>query len=306
MINLSQIKYEPFGNCVCISNGSIEIYVTIDFGPRIIRCAFVGGENFMKEDKDFALVNDITDSKFNDNTFYIRGGHRFWISPEAFPRTYYPDNNSVSYAQCGDKVIFTQDEQVANELSLSLEIKMDAQKDEIEINHIAKNTGYWTKVFSMWPITVMADGGTEIIPQNITDTGLLPNRNLVLWSYTNISDSRASFGDKYITLVQNTKADKAFKIGLFQQRPWAAYFHHGDMFVKKYSIDPDGKYPDFGCSYETYTNKSILEMETLSRLVNVMPNESVCHKETWLIYKNVQLPANESAIDELAEEYKLD
>ena len=45
MLQISEIEYAPFGRCVRISNEKIELYVTLNFGPRIIRAGFVGGEN---------------------------------------------------------------------------------------------------------------------------------------------------------------------------------------------------------------------------------------------------------------------
>ena len=36
-------------NCLKLSNGQVEVVVTTDIGPRIIRYAFVGGENILGE-----------------------------------------------------------------------------------------------------------------------------------------------------------------------------------------------------------------------------------------------------------------
>lgn len=305
MISVNELNYGKYGKCVRISNDRIEIYVTVDFGPRIIRAGFVNGENFMKEDTEFSMKTSLSGSKFNDDTFYNRGGHRFWISPEAMPRTYYPDNEPVSYEKRGNTVVFTPPVQIANEFALSLEINMEENSDKLTVNHIAQNTGYWTKEFSPWAITVVAEEGVEIIPQNTTNTGLLSNRFIVFWPYTRIKDSRLDISDKYIRITQSLDADCQLKLGLSQEIPWAAYFHHGCMFVKKYSPKKGAAYPDNGCTYETYTNKNILEMETLGELKSVLPGEKVSHMETWEFYENVEIPSDDSATDELAEKYKL-
>ncbi len=305
MIAVKELNYGNFGKCVSISNGNIEVFVTLDFGPRIIRAGFVGGDNFMKEDTEFSMHTDLAGSKFSDDTFYNRGGHRFWISPEAMPRTYYPDNEPVSYEKCGDKIVFTPPIQVANEFALSIEIKMQEDENKLSINHIATNTGYWAKEFAPWSITVVAENGIEIIPQNVTDTGLLSNRILVFWPYTKIKDSRLDMTDKYIRLSQYTSATCPLKIGLSQENPWGAYFHHNCMFVKKYFPVKDGVYPDNGCTYETYTNSSILEMETLGELSVVKPGESVSHTEVWEFYKDVAVPHDDSEMDKIAVKYKL-
>ena len=260
----------------------------------------------MKEDPDFSMKTDLGDSKYTEQYFYNRGGHRCWMSPEAAPRVTYPDNHPVSYVQMGNTVVVTQPPQEGNEVELSFEITMSDIKDEIEINHVIKNTGFWGKQFAVWPITVVAENGTEYIPQNTVNKGLLPNRNLVLWSYAKINDTRLSLGDKYISLRQDPSVESAFKLGLSQERPWAAYFHHGDMFVKKYTPVKGASYPDYGCTYETYTNGQILEMETLGELKTVEPGETNAHKEIWLLFKDVPLPANESEMDGVAVKYNLE
>lgn len=306
MITVTELQYSSYGKCVCISNGTIEVYVTIDFGPRIIRCGFVGGENFMYEDSSFSLTANLEGAKFNDPVYYFRGGHRCWMSPEAAPRVTYPDNKPVAYEQMGNAVVFTQPEQEGNEVKLSFEITMSESSNSLQINHVFVNTSYWAKEFAVWPITVVASNGVEYIPQNIVSKGLLPNRNLAMWSYSKYNDARLNLGDKYITVTQNPEIIEPFKLGLAQDRPWAAYFHHGDMFVKKYQVVQTEQYPDFGCTYETYTNSKILEMETLGHLKKVNPGEANSHRETWFLFRDVSVPANDLEMDQIADKYNLE
>ena len=47
----------------------------------------------------------------------------------------------------------------------------------------------------------------------------------------------------------------------------------------------DVTYPDYGVSFETYTDKGILEIETLGVLKDVQPNEKVEHIEHWELKK---------------------
>ena len=306
MIETKELNFGIYGKCLSISNGKIEVYVTLDFGPRVCRCAFVGGENFFKEFDDFgngAYLGD--DCKFEDDRFYNRGGHRFWLSPEAKPRTTYPDNKPVEYTLTKNGAIFTQPEQEANEVQLSIEIAMAENENQITVTHNAKNTGYWPKEFSTWAISVSAVGGTEIIPQNITNTGLLPNRFISLWPYSKVNDPRFTLGDKYIRLVQDPSVDHAFKLGLMQERPWAMYFHHGDLFVKTYSPVKGAKYPDNNCTYETYVCGKFIELETLGELKLANPGETNSHSETWYLYENVAVPSNDDEVDSLAEKYNL-
>ena len=306
MIEVKEINYESFGKCVCITNGEIEAYVTIDFGPRIIRCGFVGGENFMKEDKGPTIEHDLgEDCIFKENKFYIRGGHRFWISPEAMPRTYYPDNEPVAYEKTANGAIFTPPVQVVNDFAFTIEISMDENENKITIDHHVKNVGYWPKEFAPWCITVMAEGGVEVLPQNTTDTGLLSNRTIMLWPYTKINDERFTVTDKYMTLRQDPTVEHPFKVGISQEHPWAAYFRHGCMFVKTYSPVDGGVYPDNNCTYETYTNDKILEMESLGELKTVNSGETSSHTEVWYLYENVDVPDTDEEKDALKAKYNL-
>ncbi len=306
MLSIKEIDYDVFGKCISVSNGQIEIYVTIDFGPRIIRCGFVGGDNFLKEDRDFSIKLDVTDSKFNENTFYIRGGHRCWMSPEVAPRVRYPDNKPVSYKIDGNKVIFIQKEQEANEVQLTMEIEMSETENEILINHIITNTSYWPKEFSVWPITVLANGGIEYAPQNILKTAHAPNRIFVLWPYSKINDQRFDMTDRYISLRHDSAINDGFKIGIMQNRPWAAFFHHGDLFVKKYDVNPEGLYPDNGSTFETYVDRNVLEMESLGELKTVGFGETNSHKEKWMLFKDVDVPSDDDEMDEISNKFKLE
>jgi len=40
--------YNGWAHCWRISNGDIELIVTADVGPRVIRCGVPGGRNFFK------------------------------------------------------------------------------------------------------------------------------------------------------------------------------------------------------------------------------------------------------------------
>ena len=50
-VALEKTEYAGWKNCVRLSNGEIELVVTTDVGPRVIRLGFVGGQNLFKEFK---------------------------------------------------------------------------------------------------------------------------------------------------------------------------------------------------------------------------------------------------------------
>ena len=49
---IDKIDYQGWPNSYRISNGEVELIVTGDIGPRIMRYGFVGGQNLFKEYPD--------------------------------------------------------------------------------------------------------------------------------------------------------------------------------------------------------------------------------------------------------------
>jgi len=79
------VKFKGWKNNVRLSNGQVEVIVTTDVGPRIVRFGFVGERNLFAEFKD-------QQGGTGEKDWMIRGGHRFWIAPEEKPKTYELDN----------------------------------------------------------------------------------------------------------------------------------------------------------------------------------------------------------------------
>jgi hypothetical protein len=121
-------------------------------------------------------------------------------------------------------------------------------------------------------------------PQNLEATN-----PLTMWAYTNLADPRWKLTRKYLTLRQDPNNSDAQKLGLFNKDTWAAYLLNGEVFVKRTAADPHGKYPDFGCSFETFTNDQFLEVETLGPLTDVAPGKTVELVEHWGLFRNVKL-----------------
>src|SRR5436853_500557 len=82
------------------------------------------------------------------------------------------------------------------------------------------------------------------------------------------------FTKKYLTLRQDPSNSEAQKLGLFNPDTWAAYLLRGDAFVKRTKADPSQTYPDFGCSFETFTNNDFLEVETLGPMTKLLPGKT--------------------------------
>ena len=83
MARLEKISYGGWENCLKLSGDSIELVITLDVGPRVIRLGTPGGQNLFKEFEDQM-------GKTSGTEWMSFGGHRLWHSPEVFPRTYAP------------------------------------------------------------------------------------------------------------------------------------------------------------------------------------------------------------------------
>lgn len=307
-IRIEKITYKNFGHCLKLTNGIIEAIVTIDIGPRVIKFAFVDGENFFHEDieRKAVLTGEPLEAIFGKGcSWYNYGGHRMWLSPEDMPLSYYPDNDPVQWNKIPGGVELIPPAQRVNDVQYRFELIMAPDKASMTVRHYATNLSSNTKNNAIWALSVLHQGGLEIVPQPLNNTGLLSNRMLSLWSYTDMSDDRVYWGKKYITLRQDTEIQSAIKFGINNDRGWAAYLVNNGMFVKKYNHNPNGNYPDNGVSYETYTNNLILEMESLGELVPITPGSTASHSEEWMLINNVERPdaKDEVTIDALAKLY---
>src|SRR5580700_3687352 len=87
-VKIEKTDYQGWPNSYRISNGEVEIIITSDIGPRIMRYAFTGGQNIFKEFPEGL-------GKSGEPAWQPRGGHRIWFAPEDRVLTYAPDNGPV-------------------------------------------------------------------------------------------------------------------------------------------------------------------------------------------------------------------
>lgn len=279
-IYTDEINYKNLGKCLRIRNNIIELYVTLDFGPRIIHYSYLNGHNILNDRGPLKIQVD-------NEIWRMIGGHRLWHSPEQKPRTYIPDNDNVNYEIVGNCVKIIQKEEKWTQLQKIIELVLDPYTTEVKLAHKIINKNAWDVEFAAWSITVMRNGGVEIIPQAKNDTGLLPNSSISLWPYTKMNDPRVYWGDKFIVLKQDENILQPFKIGITNYNGWVGYNFKDLLFIKKFSGAEKGKYPDRGVFFETYTNQNFIELETLSELQRIAPNEVLTHEEQWTLHKDV-------------------
>ena len=290
-VNFREANYHGFGKCLVIENGLAEIYVTIDIGPRIIRYALKDGKNLFFEDRaaDIVEKGEAFDKHFYKDAFWrIYGGHRYWLSPEHMPLTYYPDNDQVDYKTEKNTATFVPKAQAENGVQLILQVTLDEKSTKVTVNHKLINVSQQEKEYSIWALSVFKKGGIAVVGQNKEQTGLLPNGVMALWPYTNMADKRVKWGEDIIAVKQNPKAATNFKYGIENRGGWGAFFVDDNLFVKKYTHIQGADYPDFGMSTEVFTNKHFIELESLSPMYKLAADAQVEHREDWELFGGVK------------------
>jgi hypothetical protein len=284
-VQVEKTQYKGWKNCYRITNGEVELIVTGDVGPRIIRFGFVSGQNLFKEYSEQL-------GKSGEAKFQLRGGDRVWKAPEDPIATWEPDNAPVDVQITPTGVVAREQIEPGTKLQKEIEISLAPSGSNVAVSHRITNHSLFPLEFAPWALTMMAPGGTVVSgfpprghhPQNLEATN-----PLVMWAYTNMSDPRMRFTRKYLTLRQDPTNGDAQKIGMFNRDTWAAYLLNSEMFVKRTTADPSKTYPDFGCSFETFTNNEFLEVETLGSMAKVVPGQTVELVEHWGLFRNVQV-----------------
>jgi len=290
---VKKIAYAGWENCYRIANGTVELVVTADVGPRIIRYALEGGENMFKEYPDMV-------GKTGGDEWLIYGGHRLWHSPEAKPRCYSPDNFPVEVTESGGCVHTRQPIEPETGIEKELDIRLAPQGPRVTVTHRLRNTLPWTLELAPWALTVMGEGAKAIIPlpaRGSQDENLLPTSAMSLWAYTDMADPRWTWGRGHVMLQQDPALSDPQKLGAMVPDGWAAAARLGNLFVKRFRHDPCARYPDWGCSVETYTNADMLELETVAPLVKLEPGCAVEHVEDWFLFGGVPAPATDADVE---------
>jgi len=294
-VKVTKTEYKGWQNCYRVSNGEVELIVTGDVGPRVIRFGFVGGQNLFKEYADQL-------GKSGEEKFQLRGGNRVWKAPEDPIATWAPDNVAVEIIPTATGLIARAPVEPLSSLQKEIEVSMAPSGSDVTVKHRITNRSLYTLEFSPWTLTMMAQGGVAISgfpPRGKHPVNLEATNPLVMWAYTNLADKRLTFTRKYLLLRQDPGNSEAEKLGTFNPDTWAAYLLNGEVFLKRTQADASKTYPDFGCSFETFTNNEFLEIETLGPMTKVAPSKTVEHVEHWSLYRNVKLSEfTDAAIDQ--------
>jgi hypothetical protein len=280
-----------------------ELIITLEVGPRVIRYAHHDGPNVFAE-----FHGQFGGS--GESEWKIRGGHRLWTAPEA-DHSYDPDNGPVSWKKLGDDAVeVIQPPSRAHGFQKSFKIEL-LEHELVRITHRLANVGAKPLDVSPWVLSVMAPGGTALIPQPPLDlhpsefpegrpTGpkdFWPNREIVLWPFTDLTDGRYAYSRNFLRVTHHPEK-RATKIGLKLPTGWVAYQNRDYVFAKHFAYDPVRPYPDFGVNFELFTNPDILEIESLAPALPLAPGAVSEHVEHWVLHKTAaDLRGEKAALD---------
>lgn len=273
---------------------NLVLGVATDVGPRILYLGFRGKPRLNL----FAVLPGVG-RETPEGFWRIYGGHRLWTAPEAMPRSYSLDDKPVKVESTGGGEIRVYGNPEP-ENSVRKELSIREVEGGVEVTHRIWNIGRWPVELSCWALSVMRRGGFAILPLKpfkVDEEGLLPDRRISLWPYTNLADRRMVLADGYIFVKQDPKVEAPFKIGVKANPTWAAYWVEGLAFVKVFSR-MEGEYPDYGCDVEVYTNADMLELETLGPITKVEPSGVAEHIEVWRVFEVDSLKPEAGDVEE--------
>lgn len=286
-------SYKNLGSALKLYTDALEIIVPIEIGPRIMHISLPGMPSVVED--ECPLEEALPDGQ----VYKFYGGHRVWHSPEAFPRSYMPDNEPLeSYELLENGIIIWQKEEPWTQMQKGMEIYFE-DDDSLRVVNVIKNNTAWPIEIAVWGLTIGSRSGREVIPVVQRNCGLQTNTGYRSWAYSRMDDPRAHWGQRYIVIDNDPKDETAFKIGYENEYGWMTYFNHDQCLVKKYQHQRGAKYSDRGCSYETYTSYWGVELESLCPLQIVKPGRSLTHEERFYVVASKGLPTYNE--DEIAE-----
>lgn len=285
MVEISSTTYKGY-EVVKVSNSEISLLVTVSTGPRILSCSAFGSENLFAELPDAELDYP------GEGNLKMVGGHRLWYAPEKPETTYIPDNLPVDWVEIEKGIELTQGVDQPTGIRKSMTVQVAESGAKVTVTHKLTNTGEEPFVLAPWAITQLRAGGKAVIPQRrqaADPHGLLPNRNIVLWTYTDLASDLLHLKNEGLYVSARVK-EGAIKIGSPNPLGWIGYHLDGLLFVKRADYVQGGDYLDMGASSQVYANSFFIELETLAPVVRLAPGESASHKEVWEVYQQGSWP----------------
>ncbi len=290
---MQTVDFNGWRNNVRLANRDVELIITTAVGPRILRCGFMGERNLFAE-----LPGE--QGGADESEWMLRGGHRLWVAPEEKPKTYELDNTPVAFEALPEGVRTRQPPGPLSGIAREMVITLASDANRINLRHTLINRGPVAVHCAPWAATVMAPGGTALIPlppKIPHSERLTHNQEWSLWAYTDLGDDRWTITPSYLFFRQD-RTRGPNKLGIAHRQGWVAYMLEPFLFVKRFGYTEGSLYPDGGVNFETFSNQDFLELESLGPLVCLEAGAMVTHDEEWWLFRDVPLCRDVAAVAE--------
>jgi hypothetical protein len=278
----------------------LSVELLADAGPRIVRLTLAGSnENVLGEVADIGW-----DTPWG--RYRLRGGHRLWYAPENPPHTSAPDEGDLVVEESAQGLRLERLEPQSG-LRKVMEVELAKDRAAVTVRHWILNEHEAAVELAPWAITILPLGGIALLPQQkgpIGKSELLPNRALVLWPYSSISDLRLELGDELV-LVRAAAVQSPFKIGYLNRTGWAAYLRDHVLFCKHFHPQAGSAHADLNSNVEVYCNDRLLELETQAPLSYLEPGAEATHEERWELHRVGDVDSSAEGLSALVAELDL-
>jgi len=214
-------------------------------------------------------------------------------------RTYCPDNAPVALERQADGVRITQPIEPRTGIQKEMTISLSPADARVQVVHRLWNRNLWAVDLAAWALTVMAPGGTAVIPlpPRLPYPRASSRPASSCSGRTRIPPIPVALGRKYILLRQDATRPSPQKLGASVPDGWIAHVRNERLFVKTFRYVVGGQYPDLGSAVETFTDGRMLELETLSPIARVEPGGIIEHVENWHLWRDIPTPRSDDNVD---------
>ncbi len=254
--------------------GPYEVDIATSFGPRITSLRRRGGPELLAHLGDDVVIEQAS------GPYVFRGGHRLWAAPETPAVTYAPDDHECAISASEGYVSISAPPDSAG---ISKRIVVSESKNGLMVEHVLTfgSDHHAEQPLAPWAITQFPMGGHAVLPLAGGDTSPLPNRNLVLWPYTNVDDPRISFRSDAVVVEAGPGAK--IKLGAGPSPGQLGYFRDGWLFLKTVESGRGRTVPDFGAVGQVYVGDGFCELESVGPVSSAAPGTSAVLTEMWSV-----------------------
>jgi hypothetical protein len=208
------------------------------------------------------------------------GGHRLWHTPEVPEVTYRRDDRPVTVTGLDRGVDLLGGDDPA--IGVQKRLRVELSEGRLRLEHEIVDTGSAPLTTSAWAITQVDPEGDAWVPLGADEPGsaFLPDRSIILWPYSSLSDPRLSLADE-LAIVRGVPGSAGrVKVGTARGQGWVAWRRGSLLFLIEAPLAP-GRHGDMGASVQCYASGEFVELETLGPVEELPPGGATIHRSTW-------------------------